>query len=460
MRKGHDMSAFEEMVGTLSKSVGDLVVANPENIEELLAKNFSEFKHAVGEQLEAEVAAQVDLAKSAQPETEEPLFKGLGCVGRVANMFSSLVSQVEMIKEGLEYRGQSDRRNADPASEDVSTMLDHLIAMGELTLRAAVNEHVDISDDDEPEEGYHYIAVPSAEDPDDSSSDVVVKTVLPEDLAKFATDPGLIGQQIIELGAGLLLDGGLPQAQLEKLFAPGGETLAKTFPPAKKPAADGSDPAPAPQTADPTLDPSMQGDPSDGSGADPSGDGSDDSPLTVLGRILAAAMIQLDHIQQMVEGADPSASTDPAAADPNAGTAPSAAMTKAAPSEALAKLNEETAEQLETLRKSTETELAEKDAQLEQLRKNYEAIQSRLTRVESMPVPAKGVVNTAVTLTKGMDTGGSGPDDELAKEAARIDAMPLEKRQEALTQFVIKQQLRRPAPAVGVGALSGAAVVG
>ena len=145
MRKDHPMDAIiEAMTGTLSKSVADIIEANPENRDELLAKTFGEFQAA----LEAEVVGELE-----KLAPEEPLFKGLGAVGKIANLVSYVSREVSNIQSGKEWSGQEKLpADADPASDGVAELLDHMVAVGELALRAAVNEHVDIADDDDDEE--------------------------------------------------------------------------------------------------------------------------------------------------------------------------------------------------------------------------------------------------------------------------------------------------------------------
>jgi hypothetical protein len=458
MRKGTDMDAIEAMVGTLSTSVADLIRANPPNIDELLEKNFGEFKAVLTDQIGNNVAEQIELAKADMPILEEPLYKGLGCVGRVANLVSSIVSQVQALREGGDYYRRDDDK--DPASEDVATMLDHLVDLATLTLRAAVNEHVGVADDDDmenPPDGMHLILLPTAEDPDNEDDGVVVKTALPEDLAKFALDPGLIGQGIVQIGAGLMLDGGVPEQTLSKLFEIDSDPLRKNFPP-KKPAASGSSGSNAP--ADPSIDPGAStgsaappddsGDGMDDAGSD---DGSGDNPLTVLGRILAAAMIQLDHIQQIVDGpdADDGQDMDDGSEQDSAGN-PTMAMGNPSMGKSV---------QQGGLSKAASAAASPPAAPAQQplvddLQKQVNDLKGQLAKLLAQPAPPKGIANPVV-LSKTLDTGGMPPSEEaeLQKLAAQIDRLPVEQRQAAMAQELIKMQLRKPQPATGAGALSG-----
>lgn len=280
------MSTFEQMVGTLHKSVTDIVEAAPENRDELLATSFAEFEAAVQPELAKAVEEQAGdvLAKFAETNpalVEEPLFKGLGTVGRLANLLSSVARMAADIQNGTGYDNEGEA-----ASDEVSSLLDHMVAVGELALRAAVNDHVEIADPDEDvDDSMSYVQVPNAEDPSEAAA-MVVKCALPMDLAKYACDPASITMAVMELGSGLLLDIGVPQETLAKLFdVAGRDVLAKD--------ASGAAPNPDPQA--------------DGQDADPNADQGADpndivAQLEIAGRIAAAQLMQIDHCMQLLSG--------------------------------------------------------------------------------------------------------------------------------------------------------------
>ena len=203
----------------------------------------------------------------------------------------------------------------------------------------------------------------------------------------------------VERAASLMLGAGIPEAALSKLFA-GDNSLAK--------AAPGQDP-----TQDPGQDPSMD------DGQDPSQDGSadGDDPLDVLGRLLAASMIQLDHIQQMIAGGgtDPSQGNaspddeqqedptqpDPDDTDPSQDVAPSAV-----PPKPVAKLES-----------PEEVALAKRAADLEE---KLAGTQELLKKALATPLAAKGMIRANSGLSKSADGGGA--EDELTKFADELDA--------------------------------------
>ena len=155
---------IDAMVDTLAKSVAGIAVSDDRDA--LLAQTFSEFKAALAPEMEklATDYVEVGLAKR-----DEPMFKGLGTVGRVADLVGMVSDRIDSIKSGGSEH--DDEEDMDPASEDVSDFLDHMLAFGELALRSSVNEHVDLTDPEDAEEevakGMNIIAVPNAEAPDD-----------------------------------------------------------------------------------------------------------------------------------------------------------------------------------------------------------------------------------------------------------------------------------------------------
>lgn len=440
IRKGAimaDSNSLDGMIETLSKSVSGIVSASPPNMEELLNKSFSEFGEELTKAIEIELTeASVTGAQEVLDNSmvTELLYKDIGTVGRVADMLRHITNVVDDLKKDSDD-------NHEQLSPEVAHLLDNMANMGGLALHAAVNEHVgvpedsEIEDPDSLEEGYHLIMVPSAFGSEEENSEdqgVILKTYLPEGLAKFAIDPAVIAQAAIELGAGLMIDGGVPENIMAKMFGSDND-LSKAFPP-KKEGGDseggGSD-KPAPKKGPPQSDSGEGGPPregqsddgGDGEGSVPpemgSDDGSDqtnvdmggaeqDDPLTVLGRILAAGMIQLDHIQQMVEGADQSAPPGPdqGAAGPPSGAPPVAPqVAKVAPDGAL--------------NKAAPTE----DLKFTELQKAFTEMKAEFEKFKSMPQASKGVLQT-VTLEKGADVTFGSNEVDITNLAKEIDALP------------------------------------
>jgi hypothetical protein len=155
-------------------------------------------------------------------------------------------------------------------------------------------------DGDDADESLNFMAVPNAEDPDNQSAAIVVKSLLPTDLLKFATDPASIDMTVVQLGAGLMLEGGFDEGTLNKLFQDETAGILNK---------DAS-------ATDPNMDPNGGQDPAGGpdmSGADAGNDGSADpndplAQLEILGRIMAAGLMQTEHCMNLLEdimGVDP-----------------------------------------------------------------------------------------------------------------------------------------------------------
>ena len=385
---------IDAMVDILAKSVAG--IAESEDRGQLLEQTFNEFRAALAPEMEKMASDYVGYGLAKR---DESLFKGLGTVGRVADLVGMVSDHIDDIKAG--GSDGDDEEDMDPASDDVSEFLDHMLAFGELALRSSVNEHVDMTDPDDADEeiakGMNIIAVPNAEAPEDDEAAILVKSWLPQELAQFATDPGGIHQMAVERAALLMLGAGVPEAALSKMFA--GGTLAKADP-----------------TQDPTQDPSY--DPSQ----DPSQDGQDDGqggadgddPLDVLGRLLAASMIQLDHIQQMIAGGgatpgvpDQAPAEDPAAdpsADPAADPSQDPTMAKP-PQKPVAKMES-----------PEEAALAKRAADLEE---KLAGTQDLLKKALAQPLAVKGMLHGNATLSKAAD--GNGSEDELSKFADELD---------------------------------------
>lgn len=276
------------MVDTLRMSVTTINGSNSADRDTLLAKSFDEFKAALSGEVENA------LAKAAP---EEPLYKGLGCIGRVCNLVGSLASQIETIQRGYDSwssgKDGGPPDNADPASPELVAHLEDLLAHAECLMRIAVNEHCEPMEDGDDGHGMHVVMVPVH----DGGGEVAVKTYLPTDLAKFATDPAAIESMLVDVGFGVLENAGVDTEMLGKALS--GEGLAK----------DAGLMGGAQATP---------GDPSapDAGGAD-IGDLDNADPLDVLARLNALSMIVIDQLKQAVDGTnEPS---DPTGEDPSTG---------------------------------------------------------------------------------------------------------------------------------------------
>lgn len=443
MRKGNSQmptmtDTIEEMVSLLSKSVADIVTAAPVDRDELLKKSFGEFQEMLVATTEDELGKLAEEVEATS--NEEELYKGLGAVGRVANLIGMVASQVQRIKDGKDY--SSDTNEADPASEEVADLLDHMVAVGGLALRAAVNEHVDFPEEGEEfEKGMTYVSVPLLK-----GGELTLKTALPEELSKFITDPDDIDAARVQSGSAMLIAAGISEQQLVKALGFDNELqkAGSPFPPKKKPAAPSdtdsgpsnpdsdaaTDPAAADPTAggspDPANDPSQAPDPSMGGGQMPGTDDQGDDPLTVAGQLAAALLIQINHIQEIIQG-----TTDPSMNDP---TAPQASLAPAAPSGMMGKRAPTIDE--ETLQKMV-------DARVEQ---ELSSLRPQLEKMLGQPMPGRAVIGAAATPAslKAADTVFAPIDDDLSEEA--LAKMSPEDRFLVMT----KAAFRRP---VSIGAI-------
>ncbi len=457
---------IEAMVGTLSKSVADINSAGGDAA--LLTKTFTEFTDGLSGLVDA------DLAKRAP--VEEPLYKGLGTVGRVANLLGCVAERVEAIRAGYDNKWQMPSENgpsnkiepSDVPSADVADLLTNVVHMAELALRAAVNEHVTLADDDEVEKGapagFELIQVPDGDDP---NTYAVLKTALPEPLAKYATDPNVLQDAIIENGLATMMAAGVPEEALSKLFDEGGEALAKKFPPKKNP--DGSDAGDGATGGDGTgSDAAMQatppgtdgttagaggaGDATDGT-TDPNSDGTDpngDDPLSIALRIWAALGVQLNHISDLVNGGDTTSDGTGQSADPGTDLGQGGdAVTKSATGGRtldLAKRHvaapdaattnpalEELAKRFDALAADSE----KKSAVIDELAKGIELLlaQPQAPKGAVRAVPAPNKQNDAGTLQKSAD-------QIIAEEKERLEKMAPEDR----AMELIKISQRNPEP--------------
>lgn len=276
-------ATLQAMVDTLSRSVTDIVGAGGDDRDELLAKSFTEFTEALTKAVgdEQEAAVTEALAKMA-PEDADPLFKGLGTVGRIGNLVSRLSNDIAAIKDGKDWYGitppAGSPETTDKPSEEVEAYLDYCLAGAELAMRAAVNEHVEILTDDDPPEGMQELVVKSAD-----GADIRVKTALPEELAKFATHPDVLDQAMLDQACGVLLAVGVEEAALNKLFEPEGDDKLTKLDPNMAAGAGGGVP--------PGEGAEGEEEPTDMIGA-----------LHIVGRCIAAALVQLDGVLGQLQG--------------------------------------------------------------------------------------------------------------------------------------------------------------
>lgn len=462
MQKDGVMQVIPQMVSVLLKSVQDIVSANPSDRDELLTKSFQEFETALVPELATAVEAGVEeLMTKRAPEAEEPMFKGLGTVGRVANLLSIVANKVQCIVDGKDY--ESDNSDDTP-SDTVAGLLHHVVDVTDLALRAAVNEHVDpVGDDEEHDPDFHYVHIGNVEDPDDEAG-MVVKTALPLELAKFATDPAGISMAAVEMGSGLLLEAGVSQDALVKMFdpAPGGELRKDAGVPGAPPDASQQGMAPQPQGFD------LMG------------------QLEIAGRIGAAMLMQIDHIMQNVDGTDagpadgagpmdvtqqaqgdgagappPDASAQPGPADDGSKPQSSAPGGSSGADDAgedgvppKKKPVEKVAGNAEVQRLTKRIEEMEKvagqpSAELVETRQQLADMEKRLKEVSAQPLPPKGVLRT-VSLEKGASIGAEDP--ALAKMASEIDAARASNDAAKLNQVLLKAAIKL-GPSVDLSAL-------
>ncbi len=424
MQKDKTMDTITQMVGTLAKSVEGIIGAGGDDRDALLTQSFSEF----GDAVRAEVAALRKAAPDSHvPGATEPLFKGLGTVGRVANLASRIAQDVENIRDGKEWKGQDDKAaDGDKASPEVVELLEHALTYVELALRHSVNEHVDLADDgDEPDEhgmlpsGHHIMVVKSAD-----GQEIAVKTALPNDLAKFATYPDQIDAALIDLACGELVKIGVAERDLLKVLQGDDPSLAKGVP--------------GEQDPDGALDP-------DGQGGATDGDLSEQDPMeamNLVGRLLAAAMIQLDGVMRMVEGEegdtggdgtgedpDPMADTQPTAQqDAIPGNSDKKPITKSAPSGgSLAKLG-----RLPTAARSEDPRIDDLSKAVTEIASAVGGMRVQVEKALAQPSPPKGVLTT---LAKRADGGAGDPEEGAQAYADDLAKMSREERAVALTKL-------------------------
>lgn len=430
LTKGHIMTieSFDEMLGTLRKSVDEIVTKSTDDERtQLLEKTFKEFGDA----------ARDDMGKSAEAiegeilgKLEEdgalmvPLFKGLGSVGAIANLVGTVAERIKCIKDGLDWPGQTEAKpDADVASPMVAEMLDHWLAMGEIVLRAAVNEHVEpLDDDDDPDDLGEHVQLVVMPHPDEHDGDhkTVGKSALPEDLLKFATHPDMLADAALDAGAAMFGLGGIDQDTLGKMLA--GDGLAKADP---APAGD-----PAAQPPDATAD---------AGGALPPDE--DEDPLDVAMRIAALLMVQLDHIKQMVDGDDTGVGEQPDQGnEPNDGAQVPAdqppAATKGAGTEGLQKNGgEQPATAATEPPKDLDGALSKLDPAVAELIKGAlskrdgeiaelsEGVKKLLAMPRDPKGPASGGAAAVTQLSKNQDAS-----DALAPDGSKVADAPLGKR--------------------------------
>jgi hypothetical protein len=426
-KKDYDMNeAIERMVGALSTSMSSIALSSAENKGDLIKRDMDQFSTVLREAIQSELAKAAD-AGAIEHAEGQLLYKGIGTVGRIANMLSSIASNVENIKRGVDYKGQSEG-DGDKPSEEVDEMLDHLVLMGELILRAAVNEDVaPLMDDEDPDhmgEGVHLIMIPHPDHADDEEHHLVVKTVLPTDLAKFATHPVALLDLAADVGEFVMAKGGVDVAELAKAAETG--DLAKAAQPDPSMGGAGGDPA-------------SGGDPAAGGGAMPD-DPSMNDPLTVLGRLAACMMVVIDHLQEAVSGTDEpidqgdeggqDGSTSTSSPDPvptpGAGGVPQGNENQAAKSAPTGDLEKLFEAQLAPLMHKLEAESRDKLM----LQKAVVEMSDQLAKFAAQPAPGGPVRMDLPAMTKSVDTGGTRPPDvsNMTEEQARLELMKVQLR--------------------------------
>jgi hypothetical protein len=416
MEKACMLDTIHLMIETLRKSCSEINAAGVADADDLLAKSFGEFEGAVAAQFQQALDA-ASLEKRAPDD--DLLFKGLGVVGRVANLVGSIANQIANIKAGMDYSGQLTKEDADVPSEGVQEYLDQCLALGELAMRESVNEHVDIAepDDDGSDPDAHYLVLKSAD-----GDDLRVKTPLPEELAKFATDPALVDAAAIDLAAGIMASFGASPDGLTKLFD--SDTLAK-----------GGPGAPPPQAAGAGAE-AGAGDPN----ADPDDGSSDDQDpmgqLNLLGRLLAAAMIQLQSFMDNVGGADPDdPAADPTAdptADPAAATPPPAPDASAGPDDTGAGSDAPPKKKNPFAKAAPDSTLAKADPRVDELTVKFGAMTDMLGKLLKHPEGAKAILD--ITGGQGLAKGAT---DTMSVEdiASAIDALVGDEKAVVLTKI-------------------------
>jgi len=430
-------ATLQAMVDTLSRSVTDIVGAGGDDRDELLAKSFTEFTDALTEAISDEQEAVVAdaLAKMA-PEEADPLFKGMGTVGRIANMVSRLAADIAAIKEGKEWYGNAapggGKEATDTPSEEVEAYLDYCLAGAELAMRAAVNEHVDILTDDDPPDGMQELVVKSAD-----GADVRLMTALPEELAKFATHPDVLDQAMLDQACGVLLAVGVEEAALNKLFEPDGDDKLSKLDPSMTGGAGGG--APGGQGAPDDEAAEGEEEPTDMIGA-----------LHIVGRCLSAALIQLDGVLGQLQGGD--AGADPAATgdDPDqmAGAEQGAEQDqgdgadKEEPTAGADGESEEDKKKKNPFAKAAPTgTLAKRDPAVTELQRQVTSLTATLEKVMGLPQVPKAVLGKGGKLEKQVDTGG---DPDAMTEEAIADT--LEKMTDPNDRAVALYKIQRGTP--------------
>ena len=426
--KGEEMTngALTKMRDMLLTSVTGIVESTAADKPALLRKSFDEYgtalDEALAEQMEEAHARGAEEASDGNPYAE------LGAVGSVAHMVEKVGEHAAALRAAY-----SDH-------PEMLAYLDGLEAMGDLALRTAVNEHVELATDDEiadPDrlpEGMNIVMVPSAEAPDDERMAVALKTVLPAELAKFAMDPAIVIQAALEVGTDLLIKAGVPEGALMKAFQTG--ALRK----------DGGNPNEEPEDAGVDAGAGDNQSPMDDQGADQGGQDPMGDALNVLGRLAAALMIQIDHVQSMYEGdtggddeegagdedvagqeeaggetggdaaegeGDPAQSGDAPDTSPQAGDEDKKpAFGKATGRGALNKV----------------TRADPRDAKIASLEKGMGELTDMIKRALAQPVPVKGAVMEVVSMAKSSDTTGATPQPTPAERQAQMDSMTSEQR--------------------------------
>ncbi len=291
--KGAEMAVHDlaTMLEVLEKSVLGIVASEEHDgtpREDLLRKSFAEFGEHLNGVLAKDGATVADeVANEILGQLDDP---DVAIPARVAALGHYIGERVDLLlKDGTDAVG------ATQLTPTVASILSTLAELGNIATRASVNDHVrPLQKGENTGDGTFKMAL-------QDGAEILIQTDLEDDLARYATDPAILADALAQNGLNTLaLATGERPAALAKRLVQGDSSLAKRFPSAVG-AASGQAPGPAGNDVS-GASPAPGNDGTDDGSGDGTDDGQNESPLDILGRLLAAAMIQLDHIQQMVEG--------------------------------------------------------------------------------------------------------------------------------------------------------------
>lgn len=418
-----------KMVETLKESVTSIMTAGQPDASDMLAKTFTEFEGAlfgsVGETLIA-----LEKRASDAGYAEAPLFKGYGAVGRIANLLKTVADHVEAIKAGKELwevsgPGGSSSKAADQPGPMVEALLDRGLMFVSLALRAAVNDEVQITDDDD-----EAMIVMKVDDGADGL-EVMLKSALPVELAEFATDPTDISNQIMDDAIETLIHvTGIPESALEKMFTEAGmEPMAK---------ADGM--------------PGARGGMAEAVDTNGDGEQSLQEKIVMIGRLTAATLLLVSEVAEksgagggMGDETDMGAEGDMEGDEAGMGAEGDMEGEGEEPEAAEPKAEEDDGGEDEEKKKppfgksASNAGLAKLEARLaKQFQGTIDELNAKLAKVAGEPAPAKGaLMAVGSSLSKAADGGGEAPMSE-ADIAAAVEKVPVAER--AVVMFKLSQQ--------------------